>query len=332
MTDIEKTEIINAVIDALNDNSTNYDNKVVEPYADDVVLIMRKEGDARVGKCVTWEGISETLAAAAKSYAEASGQSASTAEEAKTNVENMKAPVEQTVSDFNTVAHEKKQEVQGVYQSDLNELKGDLTSITNCKRITNWKSGYIATNESVVDINTILPHENFRCCVLDCEKGDKFTVTLSGASVARMYCFIDANNAVIEVSPHTPDLSNHVIIAPENSSKLVLNDKSNSDSYIGVFIEHEISEIKNNVDLFTNPFSEVLYDGNPVVYHDTFAYPVNNVVTGRSNEKYDMFKFSMKRGVIAVNAIMQGSASALCYITDSENNIIKTIERGRETE
>lgn len=83
MTEAEKTEIINAVISALNDDSTNYDDKVVEPYADDIVLIMRKEGDTRVGRCVTWEGIIETLTAAAKSFAEASERSASTAEEAK---------------------------------------------------------------------------------------------------------------------------------------------------------------------------------------------------------------------------------------------------------
>lgn len=83
MTEAEKTEIINAVISALNDDSTNYDDKVVEPYADDIVLIMRKEGDARVGRCVTWEGIIETLTAAAKTFADTAGQSASTAEEAK---------------------------------------------------------------------------------------------------------------------------------------------------------------------------------------------------------------------------------------------------------
>ena len=83
MTEAEKTEIINAVISALNDDSTNYDDKVVEPYADDIVLIMRKEGDARVGRCVTWEGIIETLTAAAKTFADTAGQSASSAEEAK---------------------------------------------------------------------------------------------------------------------------------------------------------------------------------------------------------------------------------------------------------
>ena len=52
---------------------------------------------------------------------------------AKTNVENMKASVEQTVSDFNTLADEKKAEVQGVYQTDLNELKGDLETERNAR-------------------------------------------------------------------------------------------------------------------------------------------------------------------------------------------------------
>ena len=149
MTEIEKTEIINAVIDALNDDSTNYDDKVVEPYADDVILIMRKDGDARVGKCVTWEGLCETITASAKNYAEASGQSATTAEEAKNAANNILEQVQSKGSEITNFVATSKTEIEtqknesvnavkSVYQADLDELKGDIDDKLP-KSPNNWR-------------------------------------------------------------------------------------------------------------------------------------------------------------------------------------------------
>ena len=52
-----------------------------------------------------------------------------TAVAAKNAVATMKSSVEQTVSDFNTLAAEKKAEVESVYQTDLNKIKGDIGDV-----------------------------------------------------------------------------------------------------------------------------------------------------------------------------------------------------------
>ena len=52
-----------------------------------------------------------------------------TAVAAKNAVATMKSSVEQTVSDFNTLAAEKKAEVETVYQTDLNKIKGDIGDV-----------------------------------------------------------------------------------------------------------------------------------------------------------------------------------------------------------
>lgn len=71
----------------------------------------------------------ETLKSESETAKETATQKAAETTQAKGDVESMKASVEKTVADFNALAEEKKLEVQGVYQNDLNELKGDLVDI-----------------------------------------------------------------------------------------------------------------------------------------------------------------------------------------------------------
>lgn len=71
----------------------------------------------------------EILKSESETAKETATQKAAETTQAKGDVESMKASVEKTVADFNALAEEKKLEVQGVYQNDLNELKGDLIDI-----------------------------------------------------------------------------------------------------------------------------------------------------------------------------------------------------------
>ncbi len=71
----------------------------------------------------------ETLKSESETAKETATQKAAETTQAKGDVESMKASIEKTVADFNALAEEKKLEVQGVYQTDLNELKGDLVDV-----------------------------------------------------------------------------------------------------------------------------------------------------------------------------------------------------------
>ena len=76
----------------------------------------------------TTKGEVETLKSESETAKETATQKAAETTQAKGDVESMKASIEKTVADFNTLADQKKSEVESVYQSDLNELKGDLTN------------------------------------------------------------------------------------------------------------------------------------------------------------------------------------------------------------
>ena len=123
MTEAEKNEIVGLVMNQISSQAVDFDIETEQPQANDLLTAVRQTSSgAYVGVTIKWDDV-------ARIATELANQAATRAEQAKTNVENMKSSVEQTVTDFNALAEEKKQEVQGVYQSDLNELKGDLDNL-----------------------------------------------------------------------------------------------------------------------------------------------------------------------------------------------------------
>lgn len=127
MTTEELNTIVQAVIDKINGQVIDFDVAQSTPESTDLLSAVRSQNDGTYqGVTLKWDDVANAVTREAKGYRD-------DAQTAKTNVENMKASVEQTVSDFNTLAEEKKQEVQGVYQTDLNELKGDLDTEINAR-------------------------------------------------------------------------------------------------------------------------------------------------------------------------------------------------------
>lgn len=120
MTTEELNTIVQAVVEKINEQVVDFDVVSSTPESTDLLSAVRSQNDGTYqGVTLKWDDVANAVTREAKGYRD-------DAQTAKTNVENMKASVEQTVSDFNTLADEKKAEVQGVYQTDLNELKGDL--------------------------------------------------------------------------------------------------------------------------------------------------------------------------------------------------------------
>ena len=127
MTEAEKNEIVGLVMNQISSQAVDFDIETEQPQANDLLTAVRQTSSgAYVGVTIKWDDV-------ARIATELANQAATRAEQAKTNVENMKSSVEQTVTDFNALAAEKKAEIEGVYQSDLNELKGD---IDNLEKIT----------------------------------------------------------------------------------------------------------------------------------------------------------------------------------------------------
>ena len=145
MTEAEKNEIVGLVMNQISSQAVDFDIETEQPQANDLLTAVRQTSlGAYVGVTIKWDDV-------ARIATELANQAATRAEQAKTNVENMKSSVEQTVTDFNALAEEKKQEVQGVYQSDLNELKGDLSDVED--KIAPIDFRQKSTGKAILDVD-----------------------------------------------------------------------------------------------------------------------------------------------------------------------------------
>ena len=145
MTEAEKNEIVGLVMNQISSQAVDFDIETEQPQANDLLTAVREsESGGYRGVTIKWDDV-------ARIATELANQAATRAEQAKTNVENMKSSVEQTVTDFNALAEEKKQEVQGVYQNDLNELKGDLSDVED--KIAPIDFRQKSTGKAILDVD-----------------------------------------------------------------------------------------------------------------------------------------------------------------------------------
>ena len=153
MTTEELNTIVQAVIDKINKQVIDFDVVSSTPASTDLLSAVRSQGDGTYqGVTLKWDDVANVVTREAKGYRDEAAS-------AKTNVENMKASVEQTVSDFNTLAEEKKAEVQGVYQTDLNELKGDLSDVED--KIAPIDFRQKSTGKAILDVDVTGTMEAF---------------------------------------------------------------------------------------------------------------------------------------------------------------------------
>ena len=105
MTTEELNTIVQAVVDKINEQVIDFDVAQSTPAGTDLLSAVRSQNDGTYqGVTLKWDDVANAVTREAKGYRDEAAS-------AKTNVENMKASVEQTVSDFNTLADEKKAEV-----------------------------------------------------------------------------------------------------------------------------------------------------------------------------------------------------------------------------
>ena len=169
MTTEELNTIVQAVVDKINEQVIDFDVAQSTPESTDLISAVRPQGDGTYqGVTLKWDDVANAVTREAKGYRD-------DAASAKTNVENMKISVEQTVSNFNTLAEEKKAEVQGVYQTDLNELKGDLDDVED--RIAPIDFRKTSTNNVTLDVNVTDTMQTFMDC-MEHEPNEAIALTL----------------------------------------------------------------------------------------------------------------------------------------------------------
>ena len=130
--------------------------------------------------------------------------------------------------------------VSGI-ESDLSDTKSNISDIEsdlyNVPIETTGTDNYInlGFSDLTQPVNLTHPYSasGFKYAIIECQEGDKFILNAVGGGYPRAYAFIDSDNLILERAENNASFSNAVIIAPANTAKLVINDKSGSTSYYG---------------------------------------------------------------------------------------------------
>lgn len=146
--------------------------------------------------------------------------------------------------------------VLGQDVSDLNSTLNKVSGLTQIDFV--GTNQYIKTNGVVGSVVNLTPQGStgFKYAIIDCEAGDKFLINATGGQSPRVWCFIDSSNKITRNDPtnnHT--VTDLVLTAQAGETKLILNDKTGSLSYKGIYrmavAEENIIEINQHLNNIT---------------------------------------------------------------------------------
>lgn len=149
MTDQELKDIVAAVVAELEKSGVDFDYKIETPLDTDNVFVIRGTAPNYQGVTVTWKGLLDIITAQATQAKNDAETAKNAANAILTQVQSKGTEITNFVATSKTELETQKNEsvnaVKSVYQTDLNELKGDLSdnakSDAETKRSLNalWK-------------------------------------------------------------------------------------------------------------------------------------------------------------------------------------------------
>lgn len=151
-------------------------------------------------------------------------------------------------------------------KKDVSQLKEDIGAITGNKKIIGWseRKKYLNTAVQIVNVNNPISTElNYRYVVVPCVEGDIFTINGESGPETRLWCFTDETYNVLTKSDENATASNLEVIAPHMSAYLILNDKTDTVSYVGRLLHicvkrnnEAVTQIQNKLEDF-NDITEI---------------------------------------------------------------------------
>ena len=130
MTTDELNTIVAAVVAELEKSGVDFDYKAKEAKDDDLVFVIRGTAPDYQGVTVTWKGLLDIITAQATQAKNDAVTAKNTANTILTQVQNKGTEITNFVAtskaEIETQKDESVNAVKSVYQTDLNELKGDL--------------------------------------------------------------------------------------------------------------------------------------------------------------------------------------------------------------
>ena len=143
--------------------------------------------------------------------------------------------------------------------------------------------GYIFTAYSAGTTVSLTPtsNANYAYAIIDCTAGDKIHINGEGAGNAYLWSFIDSSDKMIEKSTEGLTGTDLVVIAPENSAKVILNSKLSSlgQCLKGSIIKNDVAELQTTVEGIKSQHllqqSDLVIANSNFVVKDGLAYAVS---------------------------------------------------------
>ena len=133
MTTEELNTIVEAVVAELEKNGVDFDYKAEQAKDDDLVFVIRGTAPNYQGVTVTWKGLLDIITAQATQAKTDAVNAKDIAQQILTQVQSKGTEITNFVAtsknEIETQKNESVNAVKSVYQTDLNELKGDLGDV-----------------------------------------------------------------------------------------------------------------------------------------------------------------------------------------------------------
>lgn len=294
MTDQELKDIVAAVVAELEKSGVDFDYKAEQAKDDDLVFVIRGTAPNYQGVTVTWKGLLDIITAQAtqaKNDAETAKNTANTIlEQVQSKGTEITNFVATSKAELETQKNESVNAVKSVYQTDLNELKGDLCEQGLIKEngqfsFENANVGYVRKLDG--EIGGSSGSGNFHYKSFKVPKGTKIDVHLGNVQTNVAYIATSQTDLVSTCDYVVPSVEGtfDYSYVTENETYVVLSKWDYDANYKSTFvkpIKNDVNVIKENVDVL---ISNNIYDYLPL-FHNVVC--IGDSLTRGYNGSYEV--------------------------------------------
>ena len=142
-------------------------------------------------------------------------------------------------------------------------------------------SGYIVCNGAVGSVVNLTPvsHNTYKYSIVPCNPKDVFYIKGKGGESDRLYCFIDADNKIINNSgPRTEWSTYNFVITPDNAAKIIINDETGQAiSYHGIKFTQSYGMISQETIAVPNVIMPFFKNSTQLSFEQGYIYTNVNV-------------------------------------------------------
>lgn len=204
MTDQELKDIVAAVVAELEKSGVDFDYKADQAKDDDLVFVIRGTAPNYQGVTVTWKGLLDIITAQATQAKNDAETAKNAANAILTQVTSKGTEITNFVATSKTEIETQKNEsvnaVKSVYQTDLNELKGDLadnreTLIQINKSLSEFEVGEYTVESGYYDLYSPTVKKdssNYKCIKMAVKPNDILKITadvMASQTLAMAICY-----------------------------------------------------------------------------------------------------------------------------------------------